>query len=377
MSLTTAAPNESDVQACLDAGQLLPSHLYTNSSVFRAEMQEILSKNWQYLTRAETVASPGDVAVGKAGDIPVVVTRDEQGELRAFVNVCRHRLYLVAESAGNRTSLQCRYHGWTYGLDGCLLAAPRSPKEMRPEFADLALEPVDVAVWEDLVFVNPDPSPTRLSLSAALGELAPLASERGFDLSAYRYVSTATFEHQSNWKISVENALECYHCPLVHKTSFGRFIHVAENTYLLHNFENGNVAQFAGVKRAPTSDRHAAARTAGFELYYVWPSTFISVDAYVATVVYLVPTAVDRTEFVVESFAHQEIEQEVLDEWTEMWTQTFSEDQQIVAGQQHGYASGRVPVGRLLERSEGSIQAFQRRLWRELEPHLKTPDDHS
>ena len=86
-------------------------------------------RTWQYAGPAELVAEPGSYLATRVGHAPVVIVRDEDGELRGFVNVCRHRAHLVATGHGKRKALQCPYHAWTYGLDGCLRKAPRSDRE--------------------------------------------------------------------------------------------------------------------------------------------------------------------------------------------------------------------------------------------------------
>src|SRR5262249_10935648 len=117
----------------LDAGLTLPASWYgRDETVHRLELERIFARTWQYAARAEELAEPGSYVAGRAGHIPVVVVRRRDGDLRAFVNVCRHRGHLVAEGSGRRESLQCPYHAWTYDLDGQLRRAPRSDRE--PDF---------------------------------------------------------------------------------------------------------------------------------------------------------------------------------------------------------------------------------------------------
>ena len=85
----------------------------------------------------DRLAKPGDHIVCRAAHVPILITRGRDGELRGFVNVCRHRGFVVAEGEGRRETLQCPYHAWTYGLDGSLRAAPRSEEE--PDFYSTAL----------------------------------------------------------------------------------------------------------------------------------------------------------------------------------------------------------------------------------------------
>src|SRR3954462_1496801 len=97
-------------------------------------------------------AQEGDFFTARAGRIPIVVTHANDGETRAFVNVCRHRGSIVADGAGNRSTLQCPYHAWTYGLDGRLRAAPRADFDVD----EVALAPARLERWGPFLFVNPD-----------------------------------------------------------------------------------------------------------------------------------------------------------------------------------------------------------------------------
>jgi phenylpropionate dioxygenase-like ring-hydroxylating dioxygenase large terminal subunit len=111
---------------------------------------------WHYACSARRVSEPGTFFTAEAGRIPIVVTRARDGELRALLNVCRHRGHLVASGCGRRATLQCPYHAWTYELDGSLRRAPRSEREPGFDTTGLSLLPLAVATWGPFVFVNPD-----------------------------------------------------------------------------------------------------------------------------------------------------------------------------------------------------------------------------
>ena len=137
---------------------------------------------------ASSCASPGATSTAQIGHVPVVVVRTREGELRGFVNVCRHRGHLVAsgEGCGCRETLQCPYHAWTY---------PRRPLRARPvperepgfDASTISLLPVAVDTWGPFVFVNPDPEAG--SLADALGELPAAVAASGLDLDALRFHS--------------------------------------------------------------------------------------------------------------------------------------------------------------------------------------------
>jgi phenylpropionate dioxygenase-like ring-hydroxylating dioxygenase large terminal subunit len=101
----------------------LPYSWYVGPEILRREQEQIFRSAWQYAGHVGEAPEPGTFFAARAGRMPVVVTRARDGELRAFLNVCRHRGFPVVEGAGKRETLQCPYHAWTYGLDGSLRTA--------------------------------------------------------------------------------------------------------------------------------------------------------------------------------------------------------------------------------------------------------------
>jgi len=126
------------ILSTLEEGYTLPASWYTDRAIAELERERILSRSWQYAGPAELVAEPGSFLALRIAHAPVVLVRDEEGELRGFVNVCRHRAHPVAMKDGCRKLLQCRYHGWTYTLDGRLENAPRMSREMDFDRSDLS-----------------------------------------------------------------------------------------------------------------------------------------------------------------------------------------------------------------------------------------------
>lgn len=109
-----------------EPGRTLPAAWYTEPSWLEVELERIFERSWQYVGWLGNLESPGSFVTTTLGRIPVVVVRGEDGELRALVNVCRHRgSVVVPEECGSRKTFQCRYQAWTYNLDGTLRKAPR------------------------------------------------------------------------------------------------------------------------------------------------------------------------------------------------------------------------------------------------------------
>ena len=199
----------------LELGFTLPAAWYTDPAVFVRERARIFRRSWQYVGLTEQVARPGDFFTATLGDVPVVVVRDEEGQVRAFANVCRHRgSQLVLAECGSRKTLQCHYHAWTYNLDGTLRAAPGAKDEPGFDPGAFSLVPLSVDTWGPFIFVNLDRG--AAPLADLLGALPDLVAATGLDLGAIRRRVRRTYDIAANWKVVVDNYLECYHCPVAH-----------------------------------------------------------------------------------------------------------------------------------------------------------------
>ena len=195
----------------------LPWSWYTDPAVLQLEQERIFRRPWHYAGRADEVSEAGSFSATRAGDVPSVLVRDEEGTLPAFLNVCRHRGSLVCEGAGRRSTLQCPYHAWTYSLDGKLLSAPRAAREGGLEMDELGLVPLLLETWGPFVFVNPDPD--AAPLSQFLDDVPEHIAAAGIDVGALRFLARTESEIAANWKTCSENFLECYHCPVAHPGS--------------------------------------------------------------------------------------------------------------------------------------------------------------
>lgn len=187
----------------------LPPSLYTDPAVFARERERIFRRQWVAVARSEWLAAPRSyLACELVGD-PIVVTRDGDGTLRAFSNVCLHRACPIATGRGAAETglLTCPYHRWTYALDGRLKSAPLMDQARAFDKAALRLPALRVEEWLGWVFVNQDPDAAPLAPDlAALHELlAP------FSVDAMTVYQTLTFDSNWNWKIMVENFMESYH----------------------------------------------------------------------------------------------------------------------------------------------------------------------
>ncbi len=188
--------------------------LYTDERLLEAEQRLIFERTWQLAGHVSQVPRPGSYLTASAGDQPVLVVRDEQNELRAYRNVCRHRASrLLSDSGQCKGAIRCRYHGWTYRFDGTLIGVPEGMSfGERLDKGSLGLFPVRIEEFCGLVFVNLDPD------AAPLAELVDGLAAR---LAPYRIPTLEPFGpggdgQPANWKVVAENYMEGYHIPIAH-----------------------------------------------------------------------------------------------------------------------------------------------------------------
>jgi choline monooxygenase len=191
----------------------LPAHLYRDPAVVELEQRRIFSRTWQFVAHVRSLQQPGTYMTGMAGDQPVLLVRDDAGELRAFRNVCRHRgSRLLAGSGECGKAIRCRYHGWTYRTDGELIGVPEARSIEGLDKFKLGLFPVRVEKFAGLIFVNLDVH------AVPLAEQVPGLEQRLAPWDIANLVPHHDYDgHQpANWKITADNYLEGYHVPIAH-----------------------------------------------------------------------------------------------------------------------------------------------------------------
>lgn len=196
---------------------LAPSD-YTSVSSFDREQRTLFANHWHFAAVASDLAGPGSHVARDVGGRPIVLRRDG-GRIRAFDNVCAHRHCRVVPPGRGRTDrLRCPYHGWEYGADGRVSRIPDGPsfRGLRAEGLGLVERPVESL--GELVFVRlGEPGE---GLGESLGDLAPELVRHFGD---HRCVWRWTTEHDVNWKVIAENAVESYHVPVTHPQTFRDF----------------------------------------------------------------------------------------------------------------------------------------------------------
>jgi choline monooxygenase len=318
---------------------------YGDPIQWRRERTHIFARSWQFLGHEAALAEPGDWIADTLAGYPVLVVRGEDGALRGFHNVCRHRAGPLTDGPSGRCggALVCRYHGWRYGLDGRLrLARDFGPA---PGFdpRDFSLFPIQVETWRGLVFVR----------MAADGEplsewLAPLEARlAGADWSGLRAALVRAHPLSCNWKTYVENYLEGYHVPQLHP-SLDAEVDSARYRVSMDDL----VALHEAPLRKPTT-------VYGGLWAWLWPNLGVNVygEADGVMIERMSPQgiAATRLDYVYLTPGGRPVSAETL----AMSDTVLEEDRWIVEQVQSNLDAGVYRTGRLSPRHEGAVAAFQ------------------
>jgi Rieske 2Fe-2S family protein len=194
-------------------GYSLDRAFYTDTAIFERDRERVFRNHWVMAAHGSQLDGPGDYRLFDIAGENIILVRDREGEIRAHYNVCRHRgSRVLLEPCGNVSALTCGYHGWTYALDGSLRAAKHMPENF--DRSGFGLKSCHVRILEGLIFVclADEKAPDFDTVSDSL---RPFLSLHG--TATARIAEQRTFPVHANWKLVVENYLECYHCKPAHR----------------------------------------------------------------------------------------------------------------------------------------------------------------
>jgi glycine betaine catabolism A len=310
----TATADDATKQA-LPASLLatMPGRYYSDPAVFETEQARIFEAMWFCAVRSADLPSAGHYRTVQVGRESIVVVRDAAGpqggpgELRAFFNVCRHRgSRLCEEPAGQvRRSIQCSYHAWTYGLDGRLIAAPNLTGMPDVDRVGFGLVQVALREWLGYAWVclaDEPPSFEEQVVAACTERLGNAEMIESYGIASLDLGRRISYDVAANWKLIIENFMECYHCATIHP----------ELTEVLPEFADGLAAQYyvghgaefgpeiAGftVDGSPGFDRIPGIAEDQDRRYYaitVRPQVFLNLVPDHVIIHRMFPLAVDRT----------------------------------------------------------------------------------
>ena len=350
------------VRKPLRQASTLPPHCYTTDAFYRAEMERVFHRHWQFVGRVEQLPDTGDyLCVDRVGG-PLILMRGIDNNIKAFANSCRHRGVKMLSGTGNCKRIVCPYHRWSYRTSGELMAAPDMDAVEHFDKADFPLIEVALECWSGFIFINYQTDPTPLAQQ--LDNLPELfASHR---CEAMRLAGTLQFSIKANWKLLAENALEAYHTGSVHRDTLGQQqsspVEAQGSWTGLLVEDESSVATMVGddkpFEHIAGLDTFAR-KGAYFTLAY--PATQLVFAQDCMWWLNFKPIAVDQTELEIGAcFPQSTIERDDFKEkvapYFERWQQATAEDNAICEAQQLGQQVNR-PPGRFAP-SEFAVHRF-------------------
>ncbi len=339
----------------------MPANYYLDAVTFEQEKEKIFYREWHYVTHLAKLSNLGDFATLQIADESVFVMRSADGELRGFYNVCRHRAHRLLEGVGNVDVIVCPYHAWSYHTDGRLRFARYGDVVSNFNKDEFCLTPIKVDTLFDFVFVNLDAEAPSLNakyprIEEDIKQRIPWAEQ----CEPLRQIHFGDARIQANWKVVVDNFLECYHCAKAHP-AFADLVELGayqQDTFDFWSRQSGPRTRSNNCAYRFSDEDQI--QTANF--WYVWPTTTINVLPGEAgfSVLSMLPDGPEKTEFSGEVFVSKEKiasyrKNDYSEDRTTYLTDVLGpEDQALCESVQKGLRSRSYNQGRFMVDSERS-----------------------
>jgi choline monooxygenase len=352
---------EFDPDLPLERARTIPNSWYTSAEVYALERAAVFAQSWQAIGQCEQVHASGSFLTANVAEEPILVVRGEDGVLRAFFNVCRHRAApVITEECGSATKLRCRYHGWTYDLAGKLRGTPEfeGVQDFRKE--ELGLPPVAVDQWGSFVFVHL--LQPREPLAEFLRPLPAWVDSRG-GFGTLKWHARKSYDLACNWKVYVDNYLDGgYHVNTVHPGLAGVLDYREYRTACAGR----TVLQSSPMKAADG----AAGRTRTGDLaayWWVWPNFMLNFYSGVMDTNLVLPLGVDRCRVIFDFYFAEGSSETFVRDSIAVADQVQAEDMSICEEVQRGLSSRSYTTGRFSVKRENGGYYFHQMLGRQLQ----------
>lgn len=332
----------------LERAHALHASFYTDQQWLEFEQREVFGATWQLAAHTGELRAAGDHVVGDIAGKPILIIRQPDGSLQAFFNVCRHRAGPLATCNGKGArALHCKYHGWTYELDGSLRAATEMQAAADFDKSAIRLPSIQVREWQGLVFVALDAAaPPFEQVFAGIAErIAPA------DLSHMRFAKRDTYKLECNWKVYIDNFLEGYHLP---------FVHPGLSKVLDYRVYDTELARWHSLQHSPLRNNDGIYGDGNAWYYFVYPNIMLNITPGRLQTNRILPAG--HRQCIVEFDYYYTDDPEV--QARVQAEQAFSdeiqaEDISICEHVQQGLASGSYGAGRLNPKRESGVWHFQ------------------
>lgn len=291
---TKTAPFPHKFDADPEYSYALTAPYYTDPKIFELEKEEIFFKNWIFAGHGEKLEKPGSYFTFTLLDQEILITRTKDNQLKAFYNVCPHRGHQLLEGEGKKSVIVCPYHAWTFQMDGSLLEARGTKKVKDFNAHEHCLTPVRVEEYASLIFINLDMNakPAHVmyhGLEENMRKYIP-------DLDNLTFSHRLKFEVKANWKVVVDNFLECNHCSTTHPAlcdliDLKKYKSTIYDYYSSHTAPMGNPYSSVAYKIDPNGGNQ------NFFAYWVWPMTMFNANPgeTALQIFHIMPTGPDTT----------------------------------------------------------------------------------
>ena len=330
----------------------LAAEAYTQDHWYRADLDAIFARTWQWVCHVEKLRTPGSYFATDIAGRPIAVVRGRDGVLRGFYNVCKHRAHHLLTGEGETTRIMCPYHAWVYDLTGQLRRAPETENLVGFDPSAICLDAVQVEEFCGFIYVNLDPDAAPLAVQS--GNLGAEILHWAPDVSDLTFGHRLTYEIKSNWKNVVDNFLECYHCPTAHK-DFCTLVDMDTYKVTTHGIYSSHMADAGTGDNAAYDVSNATVRT--HAVWWLWPTTCLMRYPGRSSMIVLniIPAGPNRTletyDFFLETPDPDEMELEAiryLDEVLQV------EDIGLVESVQRGMETPAFQQGRIVHDPDGS-----------------------
>lgn len=355
----------------LERAETLPSAWYVDPELAKLERNAIFDASWQYVGHISRLSEPGCQLLAEVAGEPILVVRGKDSVIRGFYNVCRHRGGPLATEDGCSSMLRCKYHGWTYTLEGQLRGVPDFDRVELFDKKDFGLIPVRVQEWEGLLFA------TISEPMIGLEEILAGVRERlHFGLRTLRFDRREEYEVKCNWKTYMDNYLEGYHVPIVHP-----------ELLKLYDFNKYTTETYGwySLQHSPLDDGEALYSAAAIRpeareaLYYaIFPNLMLNILPGRLQTNFVLPQGPERCKVIFEYY-YEDVESAAAKHRIEA-DQRFShavqlEDIEICELVQRGLRSRAYHRGRFSVTRENAVYHFQSLLRSRIKAYLNTHND--
>ncbi|KAL4951065.1 Rieske [2Fe-2S] iron-sulfur domain-containing protein [Aspergillus filifer] len=343
----------------------LPASWYRSEALYQLERRAIFSKRWILLTHKTRFQKAGDYLSFTIADFPIFLTRDREGNINGFHNICRHRAFPVVQKAEGSTSiLSCRYHGWSYSLKGALAKAPRFDTVEGFDKSRNSLFPITTHTDEaGFIWVNLESGSPSIPWKSEYGTVDREPRMSGFDFATgYNFDHAWEMHVDSNWKLQIENYNECYHCATSHPLIAG----VTDiPRYRVEPSPNGRYMEHHIVNKEAVDGQFQRAIT------FFMPGTSVTVTNKFFYIQRMLPLTPTTSKIENEVYRHKSATDEEFNNIISFYRQVLDEDRELCEGVQRSLKSGVFLNGELHPDKERGPIKFQEVLKSMVMEHAK------